>query len=50
MKTENKEASLPCAICGRNDNFRLISYNMDGPVYVICLKCIDKAKNKEDER
>lgn len=45
----NKEAPLPCIICGQIDCFRLVFYNklIDLPPYVICLKCIDKAKNKE---
>jgi hypothetical protein len=47
---ENKHVSLPCAICGQSDDFRLIFYNIDKqPLYTVCLKCIDKAKNKTKE-
>ena len=46
---ENKETSLPCIICGRNDCYRVaFRNNIKGwPLYAMCLECIIKRNEIE---
>ena len=49
---ENKKEPLTCVICGQNNNFRLVLQNTlmpNVPPYVICLGCINKAKEIQNK-